>query len=60
MATKALYILPHLPFTHTDSHARCHSARQEQLGLGILFMDTQQLLHYVSELNTQISKILQR
>jgi len=53
MATKALYILPHIhPFTnsliHTPdsdvSHARRYLARQEQMELGILptwFVDNQ-------------------
>jgi len=50
MATKALYI--GLTFTHslthsyTDggvSHARQHTALREQLGLGVLLMDTSTL-----------------
>jgi len=41
MATKALYILPHIhPFV---SHAKRHPARREQLGLGVLLMDTSTL-----------------
>jgi len=51
MATKALYIC--LTFTHshthsyTDggvSHARRQPARREQLGLGVLLMDTSTLV----------------
>jgi len=47
MATKALHIcltFTHsLPHSYTDggvSHARCHPARREQLGLSVLLMDT--------------------
>jgi len=39
MATKVLYIC--LTFTLGDvSHARRHPSRREQLGLGVLLMDT--------------------
>jgi len=50
MATKALYILPHIhhsySHSYTDggvSHSRRHPARREQLGLGVLLMDTSTL-----------------
>jgi len=49
MATKALYILPHIhPFTHSYtnggvSHAGRHRARRKELGFGVLLMDTSTL-----------------
>jgi len=46
MATKVLYICLTFTHSHTDgsvSHARLHPARREQLGLGVLLMDTSTL-----------------
>jgi len=48
MATKALYIC--LTFTHLFHTPKAVSARQEQLGLGVLLMDTSTLGQVESEI----------